>query len=185
MNAWNGIDWVLAAVVLISVVLAIRRGFLRELIALATLIVAVAVAALEYRRAAAWYEDLTRSHEVALGAAFLTLFIGVLLLGAAVSAVTARLVKTAGLEWFDRFVGGAFGFVRGVVIDSVLLMILVAFAIKPDQVRNSTLAPYVTTGARLLALAMPSELKTQFRAGLGRLRQGLAQNAGRTAPKPN
>jgi hypothetical protein len=79
--------------------------------------------------------------------------------------------------------GGVFGLVRGVLVDSVLLMVMVAFAIKPGAVQTAVLAPYITTGARVIALAMPSELKAQFRAGFEQFRQALAQSdkeAGKT-----
>jgi hypothetical protein len=53
-------------------------------------------------------------------------------------------------------------------------MVLLAFAIKPDAVQKSDLAPYVTAGARALVVAMPGDLKSQFRAGFEKFRQGLA-----------
>jgi membrane protein required for colicin V production len=112
---------------------------------------------------------------VALAAAFLTLFVGILILGALISVLARKLIKTAGVHWFDRFMGAIFGLVRGVLVDSVLLMVMVAFTIKPGAVQAAVLAPYVTTGARVIALAMPSELKAQFRAGFEQFRQALAQ----------
>lgn len=176
MGTWNWVDWILAAVVLASVVTAIRKGFMAELISLATLVAGLTVAALGYQRTAAWFEDLTRSREVALGTGFLVLFLGTLVLGALVSLVARKLIKTAGIQWFDRFLGGMFGMIRGVVVDCVLLMVLVAFAIKPGAVRQSELAPYITTGARVIATAMPGDLRAQFRAGFEKFRQALAQS---------
>ena len=183
MGVWNWLDWVLAAVVVVSVVTAMAKGFVRELISLAAVITGLIVAAVKYRQIAVYFEDVTKSHEVALAVAFLTLFVGTLILGTLVSVVAQKLIKTAGIHWFDRFMGGAFGLVRGVLLDSILLMVLVAFAIKPDAVQKAALAPYVTTGARLIALAMPSELKAQFRSGFEQFRQALARSdkvAGRT-----
>jgi membrane protein required for colicin V production len=176
MGAWNWLDWVLATVIVVSVVTAMMKGFVREMISLAAVIAALIVAAVEYRQVAVYFEDITKSHEVALGAAFLTLFVGILLLGALISLLAQKLIKTAGIHWFDRFLGGVFGLVRGVLVDSVLLMVLVAFAIKPGSVQKAVLAPYVTTGARVIVLAMPDELKTQFRAGFEQFRQALARS---------
>ncbi len=175
MGAWNWLDWTLAVVVVASIGAAIHKGFIRELISLASVVVGLTVAAIAYQRTAVWFEDLTRSREVALGAGFLLVFLGTLVLGALVSALAKKLIKTAGVQWFDRFLGGIFGLVRGVLIDCVLLMILVAFAMKPEAVRQSALAPYVTVGARVIAFAMPADLKTQFRAGFEKLRQALIQ----------
>jgi membrane protein required for colicin V production len=107
---------------------------------------------------------------------FLTLFLATLVVGALVSYLARKLIKAAGVEWFDRFLGGIFGLVRGVVVDSILLLALVAFAIKPEAVRQSSLAPYVMAGARVLALGMPGSVKTQFQQGFEKFRQALIQS---------
>jgi membrane protein required for colicin V production len=175
MGAWNWLDWTFAAIVAVSVIAAIMKGFVRELISLASLVVGLVVAAVGYPRAALWFEDLTKSHEIALGLGFLVLFLGVLLLGSLLSLLARKLIKTAGIQWFDRFLGAVFGLVRGVLVDCILLLVLLAFAIKPGAVQQSSLAPYVTTGANVISLAMPANLKAQFRLGFEKFRDTLIQ----------
>jgi hypothetical protein len=133
MGTWNWLDWILAVIVVASVAAAIWKGFVRELISLASVVAGLVIAALGYQRAALWFDDLTRSHNVALGLGFLAMFVG------------------------------------------TLLMILVAFAIKAEAVQKSSLAPYVTTGARIIVLAMPADLKAEFRAGFEKFKQSLIQ----------
>jgi len=176
MATWNWLDWTLAAIAVASVVAAVLKGFVRELISLAAVIAGLVVAALGYARAAAWFEDLTKSHEVALGLGFLSLLLAVMVVGALTSHLARKLIKAAGLEWFDRFLGGVFGLVRGILVNSILLLVLVAFAIKAEAVRQSILAPYVMTGARLIALGMPGNLKTQFQQGFDKFHQQLTQD---------
>lgn len=175
MGTWNWLDWILAVIVVASVATAMLKGFIRELISLASVVAGLVIAALGYQRAALWFDDLTRSHDVALGLGFLSLFLGTLLVGALISALARKLIQKAGLQWFDRFLGGVFGLVRGVAVDCILLMILLAFAIKPEAVQKSTLAPYVTAGTRLIALAMPGDLKAEFNAGFEKFRQALIE----------
>ncbi len=175
MGSWNWLDFILAAVVIVSVLAAARKGFIRELISLAGLLAGLTVAALGYKHAAGWFEDLARSHEVALGAGFLTLFLGTVLLAAVVSALAGKLIKKAGLQRADRLLGAGFGLVRGLAADCILLMALVAFSIKPEAVQRSVLAPYVATGAGVIALVMPEELKQQFRSGFEKLKQAITQ----------
>lgn len=174
MGVWNWLDWILAAILVLSVVAAILKGFVRELIALAALVAAVVVAAAGYRLAAIWFEDLAKSHEIALGLGFLSLFIGTLLVGALVEALAKKLIQKANLQWFDRFLGGIFGLVRGVAIDCVLLVGMVAFSIKPAAVTQSSLGPYLAAGASVMASAMPRDLRQQFREGFQKFRDALA-----------
>jgi len=176
METWNWLDWILAAIVVASVATAFLEGFIRELISLASVVVGLIVAVLGYNRAALWFQDLTSSHEVALGVGFLALFLGTLAMGALVSLVARKLIKVAGLQWFDRLLGGVFGLVRGVLVDSIVLMAMLAFSIKPEAVLRSTLAPYVTTGARVIALAMPGTLKVQFQLGFQKFRQTVIEH---------
>lgn len=176
MATWNWLDWTLAAIVVASVVTAMVKGFVQELISLASVVAGLIVAALGYTRAAAWFDDLTKSHEIALGLGFLVLFVGTLIVGALVAAVARKFVKTAGIQWFDRFLGGVFGLIRGVLVDAILLLVLVAFAIKPDSVRQSSLVPYVTTGARVIAFVMPGSLRAQFQLGFEKVREAVAQS---------
>jgi uncharacterized membrane protein required for colicin V production len=106
---------------------------------------------------------------------FLVLFLATMVVGALVELAAHKLIKTAGVQWFDRFLGGIFGLVCGVLVDAVLLMALLAFAIKPDAVRQSALAPYVTTGTRVVALIMPGNLRAQFHLGFEKFREALIQ----------
>jgi membrane protein required for colicin V production len=180
MGTWNWLDWILATVIFASVATAVLKGFIRELISLVSVVTGLIIAALGYRLAAVWFEDLMRAHEIALGAAFLALFLGTLALGALVSLLARKFIKTVHLEWFDRFLGGVFGLARGLAVDSVLLLAMVAFGMKTQAIGGSALAPYVATGARIVVLALPGEMKTQFHAGFERFKQALIENDKRT-----
>ena len=136
MATWNWLDCILAAIIVASVVAAMIKGFVQELISLASVVIGLVVAAFGYPRAAPWFDDLTKSHEIALGLGFLALFLGTLIVGALVGMVARKLIKAAGIQWFDRFLGGVFGLVRGVLVDAILLMVVMAFAIKPDAVQQ-------------------------------------------------
>ena len=176
MGAWNWLDWTFAVILAVSVIAAIMKGFVRELISLASLVIAVVVAAVEYPKAALWFEDLTKSHTIALGLGFLVLFLGILLLGGLLSLLARKAIERVGIQWFDRFLGAFFGLVRGVLVDCILLFVLMAFGIKAGAVQQSSLAPYVTTGANIISLAMPANLQAQFRLGFEKFRETLTEN---------
>ena len=183
--AWNWLDWTLVGVVLLSAFTAFLKGFIRELISLAALVAGLVVAAVGYQRASAWFEDLTRSHQIAEGVAFLVLLLGVLLAGGLVSALAGRLIKTAGLQRIDRLLGACFGLIRGLALDSILLLALVAFGMKTGAVRQSVLARSLTGWAETLAEAMPDPLRTEFRAGLQKLKQTMGETDKKTESGKN
>jgi membrane protein required for colicin V production len=173
---WNWLDWLLAMIIILSMATAVLKGFVRELISLASVVAGLVVAALGYRRAAFWFDDLTRSHEVALGLGFLGLFVGVLILGALVSIMAKRLIQKGGLQGFDRFLGACFGLIRGVVIGCIILMTMLAFSIKTESVQKSALAPYTAAGAGIIIAAMPEDMQTQFQGGFEKFRKALIEN---------
>jgi membrane protein required for colicin V production len=183
MPIWNWLDCTLAVILAASVLTAAMKGFVRELISLASVLIGLVLAAIGYARAAVWFDDLTKSHEIALGLGFLTLFLGTLVIGALVGIVARKLIKTAGIQWFDRFLGAIFGLVRGVLIGAVLLMAMMAFAIKPDAIQQSLLAPYVVTCTRVIAFVMPGSLREQFHLGFEKFHDALVQSDRESIPK--
>ena len=74
-------------------------------------------------------------------------------------------MKFAKVEWADRLLGAAFGFIRGWLISALLLLALTAFEVQTESIKNSRLAPYFLPGSRLIAIVTPYELKAKFLVG--------------------
>ena len=167
------LDLVLLTGLCISVVIGIWRGFVREIISMASVAGALIVSGLGYRWAGGFFEDIARDSRVAGGIGFLVLFFTIVIVGVITSALLRRLIKFAGLDWFDRFMGGTFGALRGLLIGSVVLLALTAFDIKGNVIKNSLLAPYFLIGARAIVLVMPQDVKTKFKEGYESFRNAL------------
>jgi membrane protein required for colicin V production len=88
-----------------------------------------------------------------------------LLAGILIIWLITKFKKFARLEWADRFLGAAFGFIRGWVIGAVILLGLTAFEVQTERLRNSQLAPYFLPGSRVIAVLTPYELKAKFLVG--------------------
>ena len=70
--------------------------------------------------------------------AFLVVYpVLMLLLGALIGRLLASLFRWIGLSWFDRMLGTAFGFVRGVLVAIALVTVLLAFAPAPPPAEGS------------------------------------------------
>jgi membrane protein required for colicin V production len=120
----NGFDVVVLAVLALSTLLAFVRGVVRELIALASWIVGIALALLYAGKAAGFLGWLEVTPEIRLVLAFALIFIVVLVAGALAAWGLSRAIHAAGLSFLDRFLGGIFGLARGVLL--VVLFALVA-----------------------------------------------------------
>jgi uncharacterized membrane protein required for colicin V production len=75
------------------------------------------------------------------------------------------------LHWFDRLLGGSFGFLRGALVVMVLVMAMASFLPSSDTLAKSSLAQYFLVAGRAAVYAGPGDLKTKFRDGLKALEQ--------------
>jgi membrane protein required for colicin V production len=164
----NWLDFVIIAAMLISVLAAVRKGFSREVIGLVAAFAGLVLGLWFYGTAGGWLQPYVSSVSVAHFLGFLIVFLGVIIVGALLSTVVSRFLRTVGLSLVDRALGAAFGITRGLVVSVALVMILVAFApgstaaTPPPAVVNSRLAPYVIGTSRIITQFAPFELKDEF-----------------------
>jgi membrane protein required for colicin V production len=159
------LDFIVAAILVYSIVISAMRGFAREALRLASIVVGLILAGWFYRSAALLFKDVVKTENVALFLGFSVIFLGTLLIGLLVTWLSTKFVKVARIEMFDRGLGAAFGFIRGWLLGAIVFMGLTAFDVQADRVRNSELAPYFLPGARLISLATPYDLKARFLVG--------------------
>lgn len=103
---------------------------------------------------------------------FLILFSTVLILVSILGVIIKYILKIAFLGWIDRICGAGFGFVKGILIVSVVLMTLTAFLQKGAPiVRDSLLAPHVTVVSENMAKIVSEDMKRAFTAKLDELKR--------------
>lgn len=126
----DAVDWILLAVLGVSVLLGVWRGLVREVISLAGWIVGFWIAQAWAPQAAAWLPLQGASEVLRYLAGFVTVFLLVLVLSVVLGWVVSKLVSAVGLGLLDRLLGGVFGGLRGVV---VLLTLAVVVSLTPLQ----------------------------------------------------
>lgn len=165
------LDWIIVAIVVLSVALAAAQGFFYELFSLAGVVVGYIAAAWGYTRVAFWYMPYVKSAWVADFAGFLTIFIAVVVASGILGRLGRWFFKEAGLRWFDRLLGGAFGLIRGILAVAVLLLAFTSFAPDNKLIVQSTIAPYVLVVARAAIWIAPAQVRARFHDGLDNIRQ--------------
>lgn len=118
--AW--IDIVVLALIALSAILSLFRGFIKEALALVTWLAAFWIAATFYEIFAQWLSQWISVPSVQKITAFVFLFVVVLLLGALINYLAGRLVVKTGLTGTDRMLGVVFGLARGAVIVAILVL---------------------------------------------------------------
>ncbi len=119
--AW--IDIVILALIVLSAILSLFRGFVKEAVALATWLIALWVAVTFYEDLAQWFAQWISLVSAQKITAFAILFVCVLLLGAVVNYLAGKLVSRTGLTGTDKLLGIVFGVARGGVIVAILVML--------------------------------------------------------------
>ncbi len=167
-------DWIILAFLVFSVVGAAIEGFFHEAFSLAGLVVGYLLAAWEYHRLADWFAPYLKSPWVGEIAAFLIIFIAVLILAGLAGRLARWVMKKAGLTTIDRVLGAVLGLVRGVLVVAVILLAMTAFAPAAKWLEESQLTPYFLVGGRAVIWLAPSELRQRFYQGLDYVRRAPA-----------
>lgn len=117
------VDIIIIFVIFLSALFSLMRGFVKEAISLGTWIMAIWISATFAPRLATVYAGMIESEAVQLAAAFATLFLLTLMMGALINNIVMRFVKKTGLSGADRVLGVAFGFLRGILIVVVFVVV--------------------------------------------------------------
>lgn len=137
------VDYLIVALIVISAIVGVMRGFLREVIALITWLVALLVAWHLSGLLEPYLGGLLSSPQVRRWAARAILLFAVLLLGAGIGAVADHLVRLSLFSGMDRFLGFVFGLLRGLLIFGVLVLFCQTLRLDGERWwRKSMLMPY-------------------------------------------
>ena len=169
-TSMNPLDWLLGILLAYSIVRAAIRGFFREAFALGGLILGFLLACWFYHALAAELAGLISSQQIAQFAAFLLILIATMLVASVIGGLLKRTASAVGLGFFDRLLGAAFGFIRGCILGTALLMALTAFLPPAPWITTSRLAPYFLRASHAVFFVMPSDLKFRLHDGAQRIK---------------
>ena len=142
-------DWAIIVVLAISTLMSLRRGFLKEALSLGTWIAAFVVARQFHGPMDQLLETQIVDTLMRSIAAFAALFVGTLLVGAALGFLLGALINATGLSSTDRVLGMVFGFARGALIVTVVIGLLNLTPLVNDSwYTTASLVPHFETVAQ-------------------------------------
>jgi membrane protein required for colicin V production len=139
MESLNVFDWILVAIIATSSVFGLLRGFVKELLSLASWVAAFFVARLFSFKLSNFMMDWIDQPQFRVIAAFVILFAATLVVGALINNVFSRLVSATGLTGTDRLFGMVFGVVRGGLLVIVMVSLLSLTPVSNDEWWQSSL----------------------------------------------
>ena len=159
----NWVDGAVIGIVLISVLVSVLRGFVREVLSLLAWIVAFWVASAY----AVPVSELLASYVTIESARVVLAFVGVLIVTLIAVGIINHLIGTlldkTGLSGTDRLLGAVFGLARGAAIVLVLVLFggLTKFPADPWWQEAQSLPPFETAALHVISV-MPSDLARYF-----------------------
>lgn len=171
----NDADYIILAVLGLSVLFGLLRGFVAEVISLVCWVAAFWVAWLFGQQVADWYGQWLHDPVARIVAGYMTCFLAVLAAGSLIGWGLRKLIRSGGLSGGDRFLGMLFGFARGLLLVIVVVWML---AFTPASAepwwRQSSLLPQFAHGAGWLSDHLPPDVAQYMRNGQQVLHEGAA-----------
>ena len=160
-------DGILIGVTLFSAVLAMVRGFSREVLSIASWVGSVAAAYYLYPLLVPYAQSYTTDDRIAIAASAGIIFILALILISFITSRIADFIIDSRIGALDRTHGFLFGAARGIL----LLVVAVAFwnwlvdvRSQPDWVRDAKSKPFLDTLVGRLEAVLPEDIEPQIRA---------------------
>lgn len=191
----TGLDWAALAVILVSAIVALARGFVREVLSIFGWIGAILGTLYAFpfaRQLARKYIEWTAVADIVAG---VVLFVAILVALTMISSAIAKRVQQSSINALDRSLGLLFGLIRGAAL-ICLAYLLYSLALppkeQPDYIRGARLIGLVETGADWLYQLAPAEYRRKGQAAVkdarGTVEQGIEakkalDSLGGTLPK--
>ena len=156
-------DIAILLIILISSLISLVRGFVKESISLATWIAAGFIALAYHQVLSELLLPYLESPTISLAAAFAVLFIATLIVGAIINYIISQLVSKTGLSGTDKTLGVVFGVARGVLIIALVVLFAELTPIPDEQWwQDSMLVEHFTRVSVWIRDLLPADIAGRF-----------------------
>ena len=122
----NWVDYTIIGVIIVSALISIIRGFVKEALSLISWVLAFFIASRFYMHITSYLTYFV-SDIIRIAVAIAILFISTLIVCTIVSYIIGQLVQKTGLSGTDRVLGICFGVLRGILVVAAVLFFVDTF----------------------------------------------------------
>jgi membrane protein required for colicin V production len=134
----NWFDIILIAVLLLSTVVGIWRGFINMILPLIGIIVGVILAGLYAPTVGGWLP--IDNAEYAEWTGYAIIIVGTLIVSIILAVILGRFIHMTFLKWLDRLMGGILGLALGALLCAAALAACVKYGLGTDFIQGSGIA---------------------------------------------
>jgi membrane protein required for colicin V production len=155
----NATDYIIIAVVLVSTLISLTRGFFKELISLVIWILGFWVAIKFHDTCATMLAPYIANLSIRIIVSFSGLLLTVLIFGSIFNYLLSFIITKSGFGGFDQLLGMIFGCTRGVLLVAViLLMISTTSFVQDEWWKKSILVPHFQVIVDWLRVFLPQKI---------------------------
>lgn len=169
----NILDILALIIIAFSIVTAVIKGLIREVLSLGSVILGLVLAVLFYQEGGEALHSVGVPGTWSAFLGFILIFIGIVAAGASIIHISDQILRALQIKWIDRLLGGLFGFLRGYLISLVIVLAFTAFPIGNGLVEGSRLRPFFFQGANIIAAVAPGHFGKRLVEGIEGIYQRL------------
>lgn len=132
------VDCAILTVIGLSIITGLFRGLVKELIALCVWALAIWLAFHYSQVLEPWFEPYCKDKTVLKAVCMIAILIGTLIVGGIFNAILGFVMRKSGLSGTDRVLGMGFGFVRGVCIVALILVVVKLTSLPYESYRKDS-----------------------------------------------
>ena len=151
----NWFDIVLIAVLLLSTIIGIWRGFISMILPLIGIVVGTILGGLYAPTVGGWLHIDNPDH--AAWAGYAIIVVGTLIVFIILAVILTRFVHLTLLGWLDRLLGGIFGLALGALICAASLAACVKYGFGTDFIQGSAIAQFMLDKFPAILLLLPGD----------------------------
>ncbi len=157
------VDLIIIVIIIISALISLVRGFVKESLSLASWILAGFIALRYFTPLADLLEPYIESPTIRTATGFAILFVSSLIVGAIINYMASQAVTKTGLTGTDKSLGVVFGVARGLLIVT-LLVLLAGLTPMPSEPwwNDSAMIEFFSDMANWIKDILPQDVAGRF-----------------------